>query len=167
MSSLDGALSLVSDADEVLAELFRHGGRLLRHDRVLVHAHDQGLSGFDAVASAGALLGAHDLVRGGEVHVLRVGDHQPRLRQLVRAAVLGQQRLQLVHGNRESGGLRPDVPVVAADDGVLHHLGGHQLVVHVRLPRHLAAAAARKVEAKTGWTIEAAVEDGGGRGDGG
>ena len=42
MSSLDGALSLVSDADEVLAELFRHGGRLLRHDRVLVHAHDQG-----------------------------------------------------------------------------------------------------------------------------
>ena len=57
------------------------------------------LSGFDAVASAGALLGAHDLVRGGEVHVLRVGDHQPRLRQLVRAAVLGQQRLQLVHGN--------------------------------------------------------------------
>ena len=40
--SLDGALSLVSDADEVLAELFRDGGRLLRHDRVLVHAHNQG-----------------------------------------------------------------------------------------------------------------------------
>ena len=41
--SLDGApSSLVADADEVLAELFRHGCRLLRHDRVLVHAHDQG-----------------------------------------------------------------------------------------------------------------------------
>ena len=77
----------------------------------------------------------------------------------------GAPNQHLAH--RESGGLRPDVPVVSADDGVLHHLGGHQLVVHVRLPRHLAAAAARKVEAKTGWTIEAAVEDGGGRGDGG
>ena len=64
-----------------------------------IQTHALTLSGFDAVASAGALLGAHDLVRGGEVHVLRVGDHQPRLRQLVRAAVLGQQRLQLVHRN--------------------------------------------------------------------
>ena len=64
-----------------------------------IQTHALTLSGFDAVASAGALLGAHDLVRGGEVHVLRVGDRQPRLRQLVRAAVLGQQRLQLVHGN--------------------------------------------------------------------
>lgn len=36
----------------------------------------------------------------------------------------------------ESGGLRPNVAVVAADDGVLHHLGGDQLVVDVGLPRH-------------------------------
>ena len=39
--------------------------------------------------------------------------------------------------HREARGLRPDVAVVAADDGVLDHLGGHQLVVDVRLPRHV------------------------------
>lgn len=33
-------------------------------------------------------------------------------------------------------GLRPDVSVVSADDGVLDHLGGDQLIVDVRLPRH-------------------------------
>ena len=56
-----------------------------------------------------------------------------------RVAIHRQRPRHLAH--RESGGLRPDVSVVAADDGVLHHLGGHQLVVHVRLPRHAAAAA--------------------------
>jgi hypothetical protein len=38
--------------------------------------------------------------------------------------------------HREPCRLRPDVSVVSADDCVLHHLGGHQLVVDVRLPRH-------------------------------
>ena len=32
----------VPDPDEVLAELFRYGGRLLGHYGVLVHADDQG-----------------------------------------------------------------------------------------------------------------------------
>jgi len=132
-----GDCRLVPDPDEVFAELFRHRGRLLRDDGVLVHADDQGLGGFYAVDPAGALLGAYDLVRRGEVHVLHAGHRQPTLRQLIRAAVLGQQGLQLVHGNREARGLRPDVAVVAADDGVLDHLGGHQLVVDVRLPRHI------------------------------
>ena len=40
----------------------------------------------------------------------------------------------VTHGKVGRGG--PDVAVVPADDGVLHHLGGEQLVVHVRLPRH-------------------------------
>ena len=35
------ALRLVPDPDEVLAELFRHGGRLLGHDRVFVQADNQ------------------------------------------------------------------------------------------------------------------------------
>ena len=35
-------LQLVADGDEVLAELLRHGGRLLRHHGLLVDAHDQG-----------------------------------------------------------------------------------------------------------------------------
>lgn len=51
------------------------------------------------MASAGALLGAHDLVRRGEVHVLRLVDRYAGHRKLVRAAVLGQQGLQLVRGN--------------------------------------------------------------------
>ena len=60
------------------------------------------LGGFYAVDPAGALLGAYDLVRRGEVHVLHAGHRQPTLRQLIRAAVLGQQGLQLVHGDLEN-----------------------------------------------------------------
>jgi len=38
---------------------------------------------------------------------------------------------------RESGGRCPDVSVVAANDGVLDHLGAQKLVVDVALPTHL------------------------------
>ena len=31
----------VAHRDEVLSQLLRHGGRLLRHHRLLVHTHDQ------------------------------------------------------------------------------------------------------------------------------
>ena len=56
----------------------------------------------DGVHPRGPLLGPDDLVCGGEVHVARAGDGHPALGQLVGAAVLGQQRLQLVHGHLEA-----------------------------------------------------------------
>ena len=56
---------------------------------------------------------------------------------------------------------------MAADDGVLDHLGGHQLVVDVRLPRHAAAAALGSSEV-TREVEEVERDDGGERGgDGG
>ena len=53
------------------------------------------------MTSVGPLLGAHNLVRGGQVHILGRRDRQARLRKRVRVVVLGQKGLQLVHGNLE------------------------------------------------------------------
>ena len=96
---LSVASLLVSDRDEVLAELLRHRGGLLGHHGLLVTAHDEGLRRLDGVHARGALLGPHHLVCRGEVHVARAGDGHAALGELVRAAVLGQQGLQLIHGD--------------------------------------------------------------------
>jgi hypothetical protein len=37
---------------------------------------------------------------------------------------------------RKTGGRSPDVSVVAADNGVLDHLGAEKLIVDVTLPAH-------------------------------
>lgn len=51
----------------------------------------------------------------------------------------------------EAGGLGPNVSVVAADDGVLHHLGGDQLVVDVRLSRHDCEEGVARWAWRRGW----------------
>lgn len=83
---------------------------------------------------------------------------------------LRRQRPRIL-AHREPGRLRPDVSVVAADDGVLDHLGGHQLVVDVGLPRHLVVSVVlvtcEEDEAEEVEKDDAAQEDVGGEGGGG
>ena len=82
----------------------------------------------------------------------------------VLSASAAETDMHLAH--RKAGGLRPDVAVVAADDGVLDHLGGHQLVVDVGLPRHLVSVTCEEGEIEEEERDDAAqehvVEDGGG-----
>ncbi len=81
--------------------------------------HDRG----SEVAEVG---GAEESRLKGNWHGGPAGEGAKRVNDAGNAAV--------THGKVGRGG--PDVAVVPADDGVLHHLGGEQLVVHVRLPRH-------------------------------
>lgn len=128
---------LESNLNQVVAELLGDGGCLFRNDWVLIEADDEGLLSFDGVDSVRSLLRSDYPVCGGEVHVPGAGDGDAALGKLVGVAVLRDQGLQLLWGDRESGGRCPDVSVVAANDGVLDHLGAQKLVVDVALPTHL------------------------------
>jgi len=129
-------LCLVSDGDEVLAELLRDGGGLLGDDGVLVQADDQSLRGLDGVHSRRALPRPNDLFIRREEHVTNAADGDAAHGHLLGVAVLGQEDLKLVNGHVESCAGGPDVSVVPADDCLLDHAGRDQLIVHVRLPRH-------------------------------
>ena len=51
----------------------------------------------------GSLLGPDDLIGVGEEHVAGASNGQAGLGQLLSVAVLGQERLQLIHGHLEQG----------------------------------------------------------------
>jgi len=78
---------LVADGDEVLAQLLRHGGGLLRHHRLLVDAHNQGLNSLDAVDTRLSFPCPDDPVVGGEEHVLGSANRHAVHGQLVCARV--------------------------------------------------------------------------------
>merc|ERR1719270_313547 len=141
---------LVADGDEVLAELLRHRGRLLRHHWLLVHTHDQGLYGLDAVDSGLAFPSTDDPVVGREEHVLRPTHRHPVHRKLVCAGVPVEDHLQLGGGHVEAGAGRPDVAVVPGDHRVLDHVRRDQLVVDIALPAH---GGAWEIEEGAGRTL--------------
>ena len=60
----------------------------------------------------------------------------PLLGEGVHTVVVADDLLELLGADGEVLAGGPDVAVVAEDDGLLHLLGGEQLVVHVLLPAH-------------------------------